>query len=177
MGEAMPWQERAARVRAGAGEYADVPAEVGPALMRDLFDTILRTSFDAVVLCERVTGAYLEVSDSFCRLTGYTRAELLGRSSVELGLVDPAGVRMIAEADAVLGHGDVRDLDACLAAFDEAIAGVRVGPSGADRAISVSIGTSVADGGIATVERLLAAADAGQYVAKRARHAARTSGS
>ncbi|HWU22808.1 MAG TPA: sensor domain-containing diguanylate cyclase, partial [Nocardioides sp.] len=102
--DGMPWQERAARVRAGAGEYADVPAEVGPALMQDLFDTILRTSFDAVVLCDRVSGEYLEVSDSFCRLTGYSRAELLGRSSVELGLVDPLGVRLTAEADAALGH-------------------------------------------------------------------------
>ena len=316
MPEAMPWQERAARVRGGAGEYADVPAEVSPALMSDLFDTILRSSFDAVVLCERVSGAYLEVSDSFCRLTGYSRAELLGRSSVDLGLVDPAGVRMIAEADVVLGHegmyentvtrrdgtqlviefthsflrdeytlviardvtlrrerereldrmarvddltevlnrrgfgeatrrlldgargagdtvhlvmldldglkpindelghefgdqaligvaaslrsafgpravvgrlggdefaaavrGDGALLDGCLAAFEAAIAGVRVGPAGADRAISVSIGTAVADDGIATVERLLAAADARQYVVKRARHAARINGS
>ena len=103
-GAALPWRERAALVRGGAAEMADAPADVGLTLMRDLFDTILRTSFDAVVLCDRVTGEYLEVSDSFCRLTGYSRAQLLGHSSVQLGLVDPAGVRMVAEADAVLGH-------------------------------------------------------------------------
>lgn len=312
----MPWQERAARVRAGASEYADVPAAVGPELMRDLFDTILRTSFDAVVLCDRVSGEYLEVSDSFCRLTGYDRAELLGRSSVDLGLVDPLGVRMTAEADAVLGHEgmyentvtrsdgtrriiefthsflredytlvvardvtsrrereieldrlarfdeltdvlnrrgfgeatdvlleqartesatvhlvmldldglkpinddlghefgdqaliavasamraafgpqavvgrlggdefavalrrDAAEVETHLAAFRAELAAVRVGPPGAARGVSVSTGIASAPGGIDTLERLLAAADQGQYVAKRARQAARISGS
>ncbi|GAB4007988.1 hypothetical protein GCM10028772_21220 [Nocardioides ultimimeridianus] len=314
--DGMAWQDRAARVREGSAEYADVPATVSPELMHDLFDTILRTSFDAVVLCDRRSGAYLEVSDSFCRLTGYDRAELLGRNSVELGLVDPLGVRMTAEADAVLGHegmyentvtrrdgtrriiefthsflredytlvvardvtsrrereieldrlarfdeltdvlnrrgfgeatdllleqartesatvhlvmldldglkpinddlghefgdraliavaaamragfgpqavvgrlggdefavalsGEAAELEAHLAAFRTALSAVRVGPPGAARGVSVSTGTASAPGGIGTLERLLAAADEGQYVAKRARQAARISGS
>ncbi|WP_017933979.1 sensor domain-containing diguanylate cyclase [Nocardioides sp. Iso805N] len=100
----LSWRQRAELVRGGAAELADAPAQVGLALMRDLFETILRTSFDGVVLCDRVSGEYLEVSDSYCRLTGYTRAELLGRSSAELGVVDPLRIRQIAEADASLGH-------------------------------------------------------------------------
>jgi diguanylate cyclase (GGDEF)-like protein/PAS domain S-box-containing protein len=316
MHKPMPWQERAALVRAGAGHLADAPTEVGLPLMHDLFNTILRTSFDAVVLCDRVSGAYLEVSDSFCRLTGHSRAELLGRSSVDLGLVDPLGVRLVAEADALLGHegmyentvtrsdGEQRiiefthsflqfgytlvvardvtlrkqredelrrlarvddltdllnrrgfgeavglqldlarraastvhlvmldvdglksindelghefgdqalagvasalttsfglgaaigrlggdefaaavscntsELNLALAHLDDAVAALRVGPAGAQRCITVSVGTSVAKRGIGTVDRLVAAADEVQYVAKRARHAARINGS
>jgi diguanylate cyclase (GGDEF)-like protein/PAS domain S-box-containing protein len=102
--EGPSWRERAERVRAGDAALAEAPATVGLALMSGLFDTILRTSFDAVVLCDRLTGEYLEVSDSFCRLTGYARAELLGRSSVELGIVEPGGIRQVAAADSALGH-------------------------------------------------------------------------
>uniref|UniRef100_UPI003296D1B8 PAS domain S-box protein n=1 Tax=Salmonella enterica TaxID=28901 RepID=UPI003296D1B8 len=32
------------------------------------------------------TGKLIEVNDTFCRLTGYSREEAIGRSTVELGL-------------------------------------------------------------------------------------------
>ena len=52
---------------------------------------MLRQSFDGVVLNQRSTRRFLEVSESFCKMTGYPRDELIGRTSVELGLVDPNG--------------------------------------------------------------------------------------
>lgn len=92
------WRERARRVREGEPELADLSAEEPYEALQDLFATILRRSFDAVVLCTR-EGEYLEVSDSFCELTGYDRSELLGQTSVTLALVDPGGVRARMEAE------------------------------------------------------------------------------
>lgn len=43
-------------------------------------------------------GTFLEVNDLFCRVTGYTREEVLGRGSVELGYVAPADRKALTEA-------------------------------------------------------------------------------
>jgi diguanylate cyclase (GGDEF)-like protein len=85
--------------------------------------------------------------------------------------------RLGGDEFAVALSGDAAEVEAHLAAFRAELAAVRVGPPGAVRGVSVSTGTASAPGGVGTLERLLAAADQGQYVAKRARQAARTSGS
>ena len=90
----LSWLERARRVREGEAGLADHPADVSYAELEDFVATILRRSFDAVVLCTKL-GEYLEVSDSFCALTGYSRAELLGQTSITLGMVDPNGIRSV----------------------------------------------------------------------------------
>jgi diguanylate cyclase (GGDEF)-like protein/PAS domain S-box-containing protein len=95
----LTWVERARRVRAGEPDLATATVAMPYDAYRDLFDTILSQSFDSVVLCARLSGEYYAVSDSFCRLTGYTPAELLGRTSVELGMVDTDGTRRYAETD------------------------------------------------------------------------------
>lgn len=97
--EPLTWVERARRVRAGEAALADAPVAMPYDAYRDLFTSILSQSFDSVVLCARLTGEYYAVSESFCSLTGYTPAELLGRTSVELGMVDPRGTRRYAEQD------------------------------------------------------------------------------
>ena len=44
-----------------------------------------------MTLSEVDTGAYLDVNRTFLRLTGYTREEVLGRTSIEVGWVTPEG--------------------------------------------------------------------------------------
>ena len=56
-------------------------------------EALLANACDAIAVSDRASGRFLEVSDSYCRLTGYSRAELIGRTSVELGLVADAETR------------------------------------------------------------------------------------
>ena len=41
---------------------------------------------DAVTITSAEHGRYIEVNDNFLRLTGFTRDELIGRASLELGV-------------------------------------------------------------------------------------------
>ena len=58
-----------------------------------LFGVVLRGSLDSIILNDRNTEWILEVSDSFETLSGYKRSELIGCTSLEVGLVDPDEVR------------------------------------------------------------------------------------
>lgn len=54
------------------------------------FRTVFQTSTDGIVISDVDTGTFLEVNEGYLALSGYTREELIGRSSLELGLwVDP----------------------------------------------------------------------------------------
>lgn len=66
-----------------------------------LFGALLRTSFDALALNARLTREFVEVSDSFCALTGYAREELIGRTSSALNLVsdDEVGAEVMSRLD------------------------------------------------------------------------------
>lgn len=83
------WRERARRYRHGA-PAADPPAgeETVGTDYRGLFGALLRSSHDAITITSRSDGWFLECSDSFLALTGYSREELLGRTSLELGIID-----------------------------------------------------------------------------------------
>ena len=98
------WEQRAARVREGEPDLATVAVTIDHATYKAMFEAIFRHTADSVVLCHTLTGEYFEVSDLFCDLTGYTKAELLGQSSATLGLVDPNGVRLRVELDGVSGR-------------------------------------------------------------------------
>src|SRR4029077_11321473 len=67
--------------------WMDQTPESAKSLPEGLFAALLRQSVDAIVLLERDTRRFVEFSDSWCRLTGFTREELLGRTGTELGLV------------------------------------------------------------------------------------------
>jgi PAS domain S-box-containing protein len=83
------WRDRARRYRAGdVGAEPAAPSEP-PADYRGLFAALLEHSHDGIVISEAESGWMLECSRSFVILTGYARHELLGRTSVELGLIDP----------------------------------------------------------------------------------------
>lgn len=98
------WEERAERVRSGEPELADVAVDIDVSTYRAMCEAFFRHTADSIVLCHSITGEYYEVSDLFCELTGYSRAELLGQTSVTLRLVDPEGVRMQIELDGVSGR-------------------------------------------------------------------------
>ena len=72
------------------------------------FRTIFQTSTDGIVISDLDTGMYLEVNEGYLMLSGYTREELIGKSSLELGTwVDPEDraelVRRLRERGLVSG--------------------------------------------------------------------------
>ncbi len=55
------------------------------------FSQLFRLSPDAISLSDPASGLLVDLNEAFARITGYTRAELVGRTSAELGLfADPA---------------------------------------------------------------------------------------
>jgi len=75
----------------------DETPETSPALPDELFQALLRHSVDAIVLLERDTRRFLEFSDSWCEMTGFSRQELIGRTGGELGLTRAEEQATIAE--------------------------------------------------------------------------------
>jgi PAS domain S-box-containing protein len=69
-----------------------------------LFGALLRHSIDGIVVNARDSRKILEASASFCALTGYSREELIGRTSVELGLVDEDEIHAEATSAADAGR-------------------------------------------------------------------------
>jgi PAS domain S-box-containing protein len=69
-----------------------------------------RYASDAIAVSDRDSGRFLVVSDSYCALTGYARDELIGRTSVELGLVADDAVRSEALDGADHELGAIREL-------------------------------------------------------------------
>ena len=62
-------------------------------------------------------GAYLDVNDKFCEVSGFSRAESLGKTSVDLGWIAPEDrIRLIEELQA---HGSVSGMDLKLLAKDK----------------------------------------------------------
>ena len=101
----LSWEERARRVRGGETNVATAPVAIGGPTHRAMFEAMFRHTADSVVICS-ATGEYLEVSEPFCELTGYSRAELLGQTPVTLGMLEPGGVRVRVEMDAMIRrHG------------------------------------------------------------------------
>jgi PAS domain S-box-containing protein len=52
-----------------------------------LVEAMLSGANDVITLSSRESGRLIEVSDSFCTILGYARKELIGRTSVEVGLI------------------------------------------------------------------------------------------
>ena len=62
------------------------------------FSRLFKLSPDAISLSEPETGLLVEVNDAYAMLTGYDQSELVGRTSLELGLfADPEGRRRVVE--------------------------------------------------------------------------------
>jgi PAS domain S-box-containing protein len=99
----------------------------------DLFvEALLKHSFDAISFSDRRSRRLVEVSDSFCGLTGYARPELIGRTSFELGLIDDnaAHANVVDLTDQHLGglyEGRLRRRDGALRRVEFSVAPVAEG--------------------------------------------------
>jgi PAS domain S-box-containing protein len=62
------------------------------------FSLLFKLSPDAISLSDPDTGLLVEINDAYAKLTGYEQSELVGRTSLELGLfVNPDGRRRVVE--------------------------------------------------------------------------------
>ncbi|MBA1202185.1 PAS domain S-box protein [Pseudomonas capeferrum] len=61
-------------------------AEAALKASEEKFAKAFHSSPDAITITERESGRYLEVNDGFCRLTGYSAAEVVGLTAHELGI-------------------------------------------------------------------------------------------
>jgi PAS domain S-box-containing protein len=50
------------------------------------FSKAFRSSPNGIVIAELETGRFIDVNDSSCQIIGYTKEEMLGRTSLELGI-------------------------------------------------------------------------------------------
>ncbi|EMJ61954.1 PAS domain S-box protein [Leptospira sp. P2653] len=55
-------------------------------LSKDLFEKLFQLTPAAVSLSDLETGIYRQVNQSYCDLVGYTKEQLIGKSSIELGI-------------------------------------------------------------------------------------------
>jgi len=76
----------------------------------DVFVELLRFASDGIAVSERESGRLVVVSDSYCALTGHERDELIGRTSLELGLVADRTVRSDALGGTDRDSAGVREL-------------------------------------------------------------------
>ena len=98
------WLARAQRIRNRETSAAAEPLDADDATLRQMFLAMFEHSVDGITLNARGTRVLLEVSDSFCEMSGYERDELLGRTSTELELTDPEGISALATTRADSGE-------------------------------------------------------------------------
>ena len=77
------------------------------------FAKSFQSSPDAITISSIETGKFIDVNDGFCRMSGYSRAEALGRSAEELNIWEDVDQRrkMIASLER---DGKVRDFETIL---------------------------------------------------------------
>lgn len=61
-------------------------AEAALKSSEEKFAKAFHSSPDAITITERHSGRYLEINDGFCRLTGYSAAEVVGHTVYEIGI-------------------------------------------------------------------------------------------
>jgi diguanylate cyclase (GGDEF)-like protein/PAS domain S-box-containing protein len=62
---------------------------------QEKFAKAFHSSPDAIMITERATGRYIEVNEGFCRLSGYTAEEVIGRTADELNAWADASQRQV----------------------------------------------------------------------------------
>ncbi len=80
-------------------------------LSEDKFHKAFRSSPEWFAISSLNTGAYLDVNEAFLKATGYHREEVIGKTSVELGIWEDPGQRS-KMVDMLHQKGRVRNLEA-----------------------------------------------------------------
>ena len=90
-------------------ETARLQTEAGRARSEALLSHVVSTSPDLITLTDMATGRYVMANAAFCRLFGYTRDEVIGHTSLELGVWGNGNDRETFISQ-VRRTGQVRDL-------------------------------------------------------------------
>lgn len=72
------------------------------------FSKAFRSSPNGIALTELATGRYIDVNDSFAQIFGYAKGEMLGRTSLEVGVFDSVEHRLRVISP-VLHTGHIKD--------------------------------------------------------------------
>jgi PAS domain S-box-containing protein len=82
------WRSRMVRVTAVRNITERKQAEQALRESEEKYSKAFRASPDGLGISELETGRYIEVNEGYCKLYGYRRKEMLGHTSVELGIWD-----------------------------------------------------------------------------------------
>jgi PAS domain S-box-containing protein len=77
------------------------------------FSTIFHSSPDAIILSRLHDGLMLDVNQSFTRITGFSPEEVIGKTSLELGVWNDVNDRSKLEA-VIKRHGEIKNFEAYL---------------------------------------------------------------
>jgi PAS domain S-box-containing protein len=77
--------------------------------LEERYEKAFRSSPDAITISYVDTGEFLEVNDGFERITGYSRGDAIGKTSLEMGLWKDVEVRKHM-TDILVRDGHVRDM-------------------------------------------------------------------
>jgi len=87
-----------------------IEAEQALRSSEEKFSKAFHASPDSIVITRAEDGTYIDVNEAFQEVTGYTRDEVIGRSSMDLGLWADPDARMVM-LRLLNQHGHVRNLD------------------------------------------------------------------
>jgi PAS domain S-box-containing protein len=76
----------------------------------DKFRLFFSTSPAFLVVSDPKSGRHIEVNDAYCALSGYSREEVIGKTSIELGIIDPKS-REERVRETVIGGGEKRGIE------------------------------------------------------------------
>lgn len=85
-------------------------AELALRRSEEKFSKAFHASPDSIVITRAEDGTYIDVNDAFLESTGYTREEIIGRSSTDIGLWADPDARMVM-LKLLNQYGQVRNLD------------------------------------------------------------------
>ncbi|CAN1209119.1 hypothetical protein TUMEXPCC7403_02780 [Tumidithrix helvetica PCC 7403] len=126
LGRELPESSAIAELNTLSDSFAQMAKKLQGALQEseEKFAKIFRASPDPISIVSLTDGTYLDVNDEYLAFTGYTREEIVGRTTREINLVkNPAQIQEII--DLLRVHRSVRnfEIEGCVKS-GEAIAGL-----------------------------------------------------